>query len=231
VRISSPRQKLQRQILNIKRLYPTAIIIEEIFTGTKFEGRDALDKLIKIVEKNDTIVFDSVSRLSRSETGTELYKFLYYKQVNLIFLKEPHINTSVYREAIEKQIAIHVNTGDEATDSFINAILDALNAYAISLAEQQIRLAFRQAEKEVTDLQQRTKEGLATAKMNGKQLGRPMGAKVETKKSLRAKEIIRKRSKDFGGELSNDEILLLADISRNTLFKLKRQLRLEEKEV
>ena len=123
---------------------------------------------------------------------------------------------------------LHLLRDDEATDSFINAILEALNAYAISLAEQQIRLAFKQAEKEVTDLQQRTKEGLATAKMNGKQLGRIPGVTVETKKSIRAKEIIRKRSKDFGGELSNDEILLLAGISRNTLFKLKRQLRLED---
>ena len=41
----------------------------------------------------------------------------------------------------------------------------------MSLPKEQIRLAFEQSEKEVQDLHQRTKEGIETARLNGKQSG------------------------------------------------------------
>ena len=41
--------------------------------------------------------------------------------IELIFLKEPHINTAVYKEAAEKQIGT-VQTGDDATDELMKAI-------------------------------------------------------------------------------------------------------------
>ena len=53
------------------------------------------------------------------------------------------------------------------------------------------------------DLRQRTKEGMITAKLNGKQIGQPAGAKLITKKSIVAKEIIKKHNKSFGGSLND----------------------------
>lgn len=50
-------------------------------------------------------------------------------------------------------------------------IFKGLNNYFRKLAERQIRIAFEQAEKEVHDLHQRTKEGIETARLNGKQIG------------------------------------------------------------
>ena len=45
-------------------------------------------KLLKIVRAGDTIVFDSVSRMSRNaETGFQIYQELYDKGVELVFLK------------------------------------------------------------------------------------------------------------------------------------------------
>ena len=44
--------------------------------------------------------------------------------------------------------------------------------YLMALAKEQIKLAFEQSEKEVADLHQRTREGLLTARLNGKQVGR-----------------------------------------------------------
>ena len=38
-RISSPRQSIDRQIRNIRNDFPEAIIVEEVFTGTKFYER------------------------------------------------------------------------------------------------------------------------------------------------------------------------------------------------
>ena len=228
-RVSTPRQRVEQQVRNILLAYPTAEVHCEVGTGTKFEGREELDRLLKIVKSGDTIVFDSVSRMSRSEEeGASLYEELFFKNVIMIFLKEGHVNSSVYREAIDRQIALQVSTGDDATDAFIAAILDALNKYAVSLARQQIRLAFRQAEKEVADLRQRTREGLITAKLNGKKLGRRQGVRVETKKSIQAKAVIKRTNRDFCGSLNDRDTMALAQVSRNSFYKYKRELLEEE---
>lgn len=39
-RISTHKQNIERQVRNIKAVYPTAIIIKEVYTGTKFQGRN-----------------------------------------------------------------------------------------------------------------------------------------------------------------------------------------------
>lgn len=105
-----------------------------------------------------------------ADEGFELYKELFNKNINLVFLKEPHINTATYKQAIDNQISITMNSGDEATDDLMKTIIEALNKYILALAERQIRLAFEQSEKEVADLHQRTKEGMETARLNGKQI-------------------------------------------------------------
>ena len=73
-RISTPTQNIDRQIRNIKAAFPDAHIVQEVYTGTKYQGRKELDKLLRIVQPGDTIVFDSVSRMSRSaDEGCQLY--------------------------------------------------------------------------------------------------------------------------------------------------------------
>ena len=106
-------------------------------------------------------------------------------------------------------------------------IINALNRYTIDLAKDQIRLVFAQAQKEVADLHKRTSEGMVTAKLNGKQIGQPKGAILVTKKSLEAKEIIRKHNRDFNGSLDDSETIKLAGISRNSFYKYKRELKVE----
>lgn len=225
-RVSTKKQNIQRQIRNIQEHYPDAIIIQDKFTGTKFDGRKEFEKLLKIIEPNDTMVFDGVSRFSRNaDEGCELYEKLFNDRVNLIFLHESYINTDIYRKALDNQIQIHLQTGDKATDSFINAIIDALNKYTIELAKAQIRKAFEQAEKEVKDLQRNTKAGIVTAKLNGKQVGQITGAKLTTKKSIKAKDVILKYSKDFNGSLDDSACMKLANVSRNSYYKYKSELK------
>ena len=65
-RISRKTQNIDRQVRNGLAAYPTAIVIKEAYTGTKIDGRKELDKLLKIVKKGDTIIFDSASRMSRN---------------------------------------------------------------------------------------------------------------------------------------------------------------------
>lgn len=217
-RISTGRQNIERQVRNIQSTFPNALIVKEVYTGTKFQGRKELDKILDKVQSGDTIIFDSVSRMSRdAEDGYKLYEKLFHKGISLVFLKEPHINTETYRKAMANQIAL---TGDK-----VDLILEGVNHYLMELAKEQIRLAFEQAEKEVSDLHQRTKEGIETARLNGKQIGQPKGATYETQKAKAAKEIIRRHNKSFGGSLSDAETMRQAGISRKSLYKYKKELR------
>ncbi len=224
-RISRKTQSIDRQVRNIKAAYPAAVILQETYTGTKVEGRKEFEKLLRAVSPGDTIVFDSVSRMSRNaEAGLALYRSFLEQGVDLVFLKEPHINTSVYREALEKQIDA-VQTGDAAADELMEAITGAINRYMLRLAERQIHLAFDQAQKEVDDLHQRTKEGIETARLSGKQIGGVTGKKLHVKKAEPAKAMIRRYSRDFDGSLSDTECIRLIGISRNTYYRYKAELK------
>ena len=216
-RISTAKQNIERQIRNIQLSYPNAHIVKEIFTGTKIQSRKELDKLLKLVKEGDTIIFDSVSRMSRNaEEGFKLYQELYHKGIELVFLKEHHINTATYKNALESNI--------QMTGTNVDFILEGINQYLMALAKEQIRLAFKQAEKEVQDLHQRTKEGIETARLNGKQIGQKKGARLIVKKAAPAKEQIRKYNKDFGGQLNNQETWELIGISKMTFYKYKREI-------
>ena len=224
-RISRKTMNIERQIRNILAKYPDAKIIQEVFTRTSFVGRKKWDKLMRVVKKGDKIIFDSVSRMcGNADEGCRIYEELFKKGVELIFLKEEQVNTSVYKQALDKQISLVTSTGDSATDNLLNTIIQALNEYTISLAKQQVRIVFEQAEKEVVDLHQRTKEGIETARLNGKQIGNVKGVKLTTKKSVVAKEIILKHSKTFGGTLNDYDVIKLCDCTRGTYYKYKREL-------
>jgi len=223
-RISTAKQSIDRQIRNIKAYDKEAVILEETYTGTKSD-RPEWQKLMRRAKQGDTIIFDSVSRMSRdAEEGFLIYKSLFESGINLVFLKEPHINTRTYQEAIDNQLRLEVSTNDTDTDSLINGIMTAVSTYILKLAEKQIRLAFEQSEKEVEDLHQRTREGIETARLAGKQIGQQKGAKLKTKKSIEAKREIQRLSKDFEGTLNDIDTMKIIGIARNTYYKYKREL-------
>lgn len=235
-RISTPHQNIERQVRNIEAAFPNAIIIKEVYTGTSLD-RPEWNKLYRVLKPKDTIVFDSVSRMSRNATeGFSEYQDLYNKDVNLIFLKEPHINTATYKSALARQVSL---TGDK-----VDYILEGVNKYLMELAKEQIKLAFDQSEKEVLDLHQRTKEGMETARRNGKQIGQRKGNILNIKKEEPIKAIIKAKSKDFDGHNSDVEVMAIlsgtiievkddksdnirkipAKVSRNTYYKYKRSI-------
>ena len=244
VRVSTVKQSIERQIRNIKAEYPDAVIVCDEYTGTKLD-RPGWQKVYKAAKSGDVIVFDSVSRMSRdAEEGFQVYEELFRRGVELIFLKEHHIDTATYKKAIDGQIQIAINSGNAAADELIGGITEAINRYLLALAKEQIRLAFDQAEKEVDDLRQRTREGLREVRMKNERLvlefgseeearkspewrqqGQVTGSKLTTKKSIKAKEIIRKHSKDFDGTLSDIEVMKLTGLARGTYYKYKRELR------
>lgn len=219
LRISRQSQSIERQRRNVLAYgVSEKNIYEEAYTGTKIVGRKKWNDLVKKVKTGDTIVFDSVSRMSRNaQEGVQEYMSLYERGVELVFIKEPHINTETYKKALNNQIGL--------TNTRVDKILEGVNDFLKDLATEQILLAFQQAEKEVTDLQQRTREGIETARREGKQIGQVKGSKLVTKKSLEAKAKIKKYHKDFGGVLERDEeVWTLCGISRNSYYKYKREI-------
>lgn len=239
-RISTQTQSLERQERNIKTIYPDAIVLKEAYTGRSLE-RPIWQKLYKILNDGDTVVFDEVSRMSRdADEGFALYKELYAKGVNLVFLKESHINTDVYKESLAKSIDI---TG---TDEIIDAILEGVNNGLMLMVQQQFKLAFDEAQKEVDFLSQRTKEGIETARLAGKQIGGKVGSIYEIKGKDEIKKIIRKKSKMFEGRNSDSEVIAIINstkyfdnqgieqvyhVSSNTYYKYKKELKYDKNEV
>ena len=219
-RVSTEKQVITRQIENILKEYEHARIYSESFTGTT-SNRPEWNKLKKIVKAGDTIVFDSVSRMSRNaaEGIEEYFKFL-DSGINLVFLKERYINSDVYLEQLKSNTNISSNDND-----LDKTVMAGIREYLKILAQKQIQIAFDQAEKEVKDLQERTKEGLRVARAKGNIGGRKVGSIIETKKAKEMKEKILKLSKEFNGNLKDIEVIDILKISNNTYYKYKKELK------
>ena len=237
-RVSTKSQRLDRQIKNIED-YAGERKIEKIYrekyTGTKLD-RPEFQKLLKVLQSGDTIIFDSVSRMSRTaEEGYALYMKLIADGIELVFINEPHINTEYYKKMQASKIKISANSGKKSFDKFVQTLLDALSEFQNEETKEKIKVAFEQSQKEVDDLHSRISAGIKTTKINNeklppserKQIGRVAGRKVETKKSKETKEKIRKLSKDFDGSLTDKEILELLNVTRNSYYKYKREMQLD----
>ena len=235
-RVSTEKQSLKRQTENISKAFPqiagSAFYCDK-WTGTD-QNRPAWRKLLQKVKAGDTIVFDSVSRMSRdAEAGAAEYERLYSAGVRLVFLNEPHINTDVFRSAAQNRLSIAVETGRAATDKLLVNLEITLNEFMLDIAKEQMRIAFEQAQKERDDIAARVRDGMRAAQIAAaergevKTYGAKPGVKLTTKKSTAAKEVIRQHSKDFDGTLADTECIKLAGISRNSYYKYKSELRAE----
>lgn len=213
-RVSTPKQSLERQMKNIRSLCPDAIIYSDIYTG-KTNDRPKYQLLLRKVSTGDMIIFDEVSRMSRNAVeGFKDYIMLLEKGVELKFIKEPQINTEVYKAAQKKQLDM---VGNDVADP----IIEGVNKAILVLAEKQFKTAFERAEQERLLLSQRTKEGMA----KGRKAGRRKGAPQHQKKEMTAKRIIRKNSKIFGGSLNNVDTMKLAGITAPTFYKYVKQMK------
>ena len=86
-------------------------------------------------------------------------------------------------------------------------------------------------------IKERTREGIETARLNGKQIGRKTGAKITTKRSEEVKQIIKAKSKDFSGNMSDVEVIAYVKgitkggkFSRNSYYKYKAELKAEQEQ-
>lgn len=235
-RISTQKQSIKRQIEDIERIYPNAKFITEAYTGSSMD-RPEWNNLMRTVRANDTIIFTEVSRMSRNaEEGFKVYKELYDRNVNLIFLKESPLNTDNFREAMNQKLQ-EVDTGDEDNNFLINGIQEVLYEYNMRLAQRQIKNAFAMAQHELECNHERTASGMrskgacnikdadGTVLEYGSIAKSKLGKKVETRKAVEVKKEIARLSMDFGGSLSDVEVMKLTGVARNTYYKYKRELK------
>jgi DNA invertase Pin-like site-specific DNA recombinase len=228
-RVSTNHQRIDRQVTNIRESYPSATLLREFYTGTT-QDRPLWDKLVNSLQIGDTVVFDSVSRMSRNAAeGFNDYKRLYQSGVRLDFLNEPLINTAVFDSTKKNLLTLSVETGSRAVDDYFKGNIDLINRLLMSLAEEQIKAAFDQSEKEVTDLHSRISQGMRESRRAGKKIGLTKGTTLVTKKSIACKAVILKHSKDFGGSLDDPDVMKLCGCARNSYYKFKRELKLDKK--
>ena len=157
IRISTDKQEYNRQIQIFKdKGYINGVnceYIEETFTGTKTK-RPEFDKLIKKMEKSDTLVCESLSRLSRGgviKTLDLITEFIQKKQINVIILKE--------------NFNLLAGEKPDANTNLLLGIFSVLGQFERDL------------------ISERTKEGLKAVKTKGTRLGKPKG-KYNTKENF-----------------------------------------------
>lgn len=190
VRVSSKGQNEERQIENMKYL---GIEDRDIFidkqSGENMK-RENYQMLKRLARTGDTIIFDSLTRLGRSMNDVlEAFRYFENQRNNLQFIKEPFINVHYNGES----------TNDVIQQAVQKATLTILSAFA---------------EKERNDIKQRQAEGIALAKKQGKQLGKP---------PVKITDQFMKAYQEWqSGEITAVGAMRKYDIKRSSFYKLYR---------
>lgn len=225
VRVSTKKQSEKMQLDEIHAFSRIDKMFSEgAFTGTT-TNRDKFQQLVEQVNKDIeggeqvTIIFYSVSRMSRNAAeGIEQYFSWYDKGVELVFLKEHHIDTASYRKSQGVAIA-DIKTGDADTDDFINGILKITNKFIRAKAADDITKAFEQAEKEVQDLHTRTSDGMRASGAADKIRQARTGKTYTTAKELNTRISMLECLKPFGGQQTIARFASDRGLSRVTVYK------------
>ena len=205
---------------------PEAIIYFETYTGRQSD-RPEWQHLLHLCHLGQVseIWFCDVSRMSRNkEEGYETWKELYDLGIELHFIQTPQVDTTTYKETLNRTLKFQEDLGDNATNQFVSSIFSAVNDYMINLAQRQIYIAFEEAEQEAKNLSQRTKEGLEVARIKGKQIGRQEGTSIDTWKRRKAIRKIKKYYVRYGGQVTSEDCIKICEISKSTFYRYIQQI-------
>lgn len=164
IRVSSIDQNEARQVESMKalRIAKKDMFIDKM--SGKNTDRPQYQKLKGTVKEGDTIVFDSITRLSRKyEDIKDEYQYYLKKGIFLEFIKEPILNTP--KEKVQDIVQV----------ALADVILSLLAAFA---------------QKEREDIKLRQAEGIAIAKAKGKFKGKKTKLVEGGEEEVRAKAII-----------------------------------------
>lgn len=147
-RVSSTGQKLDRQIIELKKYVPEENIVTDKQSGKSLDrpGYNALKGPLGL-RRGDILIIKSLDRLSRNKQDMK-QELLWFKE-NGIQLQVLDIPTTM----------IQLEKGQEWIREMVNNILIEVLS---SIAEEERRM-----------IRQRQKEGIAAARATGKKFGRP----------------------------------------------------------
>ena len=166
-------------------------------SGKNFESRKEWQKLEKLIQSGDTIIFKDISRFTReAENGYKKYMELFDRGINLIFLD----NKTVCSEYIKQLLCVAEQQNLIAKISLENTI------------KLLLYVELDRAEQERITLINRIKNGIAAS---GKKQGRKEGVPIKLTEALKA---------DINEYLNDRSITMAAlikkhNISRNTMMK------------
>lgn len=147
------KQKYTRQENSLQRYARTKNIdyvfeFKEDASGKSFTNRSEWNRLEKIIQPNDTIVFKDITRFTReSENGYIKYMELMEKGIHLIFLDNPMLSTGYIKDLI-------------STAKNMNFLEKTINEMLVKVL---LAAELTRAEEERLTISQRTKDGMAAS--------------------------------------------------------------------
>lgn len=190
IRVSSVDQNEARQVATMKEQgVDKANMYIDKLSGKNTE-RPNYQAMKAAVKEGDTIIFDSITRLSRSYRDIKNeYEYYVKTGVFLEFIKEPMLNTP--KQAVDDIVQV----------GLADAILSILAAFA---------------QKEREDIRLRQAEGIAIAKAKGKFKGRKTKLVEGGEEEVRRNAII----KDYRDGVSIADIRKTYKVGTGTIYRL-----------
>lgn len=154
-----------------------------------------------MLEEGDILICYSIDELTSTNfTVDEIvkeYMNIFNKNIELIFDKSTQCNSVFIKTLIENN-----NNFEQVLKK---CIYNYVNQHNIDI--------------------QYSKKHVITAEANGNKIGIRKGTKRITKKSIIMKERIKKLSRDFDGNINDDELIKKLKISRNSYYRYKKDLK------
>ena len=206
------KQSFSRQESAIKRYEndnhtDIVLTVREDESGKTFTNRKEWNRLERIVQNGDTIVFKAVDRFTRNaDEGIAKYLELMQKGINLVFLDNPTLSTDYMKNLL--------NIAEKQEDRIARESLKFISRILL-IAE------LDRCEQERLRISRRTREGMearrraAEARGEHWAAGRPVGAVDKLTDALRAD--IQKYLNDRS--IKGIDIMKRHGISRNTFNK------------
>ena len=148
---------------------------------------DELSSILNKLKSGDKLICETPYSLGRAEYDIfKNFGQLLDKNIEIVFVKARNLNSKSLISMYE---------------------ISSQQKYETRNIVELFRLAFADFKRQEMDDAKYRQYAIHIAKVRGKRIGQPKGAKLTTKKSIAAKDQILALSKDFNGTLSNTDVM------------------------
>lgn len=173
-------------------------------SGKSFENRADWNKLEKLLQPGDTVIFKDITRFTReAENGYKKYMELLNRNINLVFIDNPTIST----DYIRTMMGIAQKQENRIAKKSLNDTIELL-----------ILVELDRAEREREIIVQRIRDGL---KASGKKAGRKTGQLDKLTEELQADIVLYLADRSIKAV----DLMKKHNISRNTFKKYVEHVR------